>query len=273
MKSDSTDRSPRLDLPLAPPVSGDGREGSVPLSDESDTSHSASLRRPSRRKPMLEAADSLPLFAGVEIERTPAPAEEVPRVARSVRSPSRTESPPEKLERAPVHPTPKPQPSSAQSEPRLRQVSSRTPPELSRPTFLQRVQGGLGDLLILAGVGATALLGAGALGVSTREAHELLPVGVFLLAWSFLYLVVPLAFWGQSPGMAWAGVRARSGDGPISFGQAAWRWAGFWLALLSGGLLGLLALTERSLEDRLSDSDLERVDPQDRGRNPAQLSS
>ena len=78
---------------------------------------------------------------------------------------------------------------------------------------------------------------------------------LFLLAWSFLYFVVSLAFWGQTPGMAWAGLIARSGASePLSFGQTAQRWAATWLTWALVGLPGLLALSGRSLADRLSGS-------------------
>ena len=78
---------------------------------------------------------------------------------------------------------------------------------------------------------------------------------LFLLAWSFLYFVIALAFWGQTPGMAWAGVIARArAEEPLSFGQTVRRWAGAWLTWALAGLPGLLALTGRSLADRLSDS-------------------
>ena len=81
------------------------------------------------------------------------------------------------------------------------------------------------------------------------------PLAVFVLAWSFLYFVVPLAFWGATPGMSWAGLVSRTAaTEPISFGQSALRWLGTWLTWTLGGLPGLLAWTGRSLADRLSGS-------------------
>ena len=83
----------------------------------------------------------------------------------------------------------------------------------------------------------------------------LIPWAIFLLAWSFLYFVVSLAFWGQTPGMAWAGLIARVGESePLSFGQTARRWAATWLTWACAGLPGLLAFTGRSLADRMSGS-------------------
>lgn len=73
----------------------------------------------------------------------------------------------------------------------------------------------------------------------------------FLLAFSFLYFVIPLSFWGQTPGMSWAGIAARwDEDLPLSFGQSTQRWIGAILSLL---LLGLPVLFgERTLADRIS---------------------
>ena len=89
--------------------------------------------------------------------------------------------------------------------------------------------------------------------VSWRDVPPLL---VFALLFSFLYSVFSLAFWGQTPGMAWAGQLARSVTGePLTFGQTALRWLGGLLTLLLAGLPLLLALAGgRSLADRISDS-------------------
>ncbi|MBZ0149688.1 MAG: branched-chain amino acid ABC transporter permease [Pseudorhodoplanes sp.] len=67
--------------------------------------------------------------------------------------------------------------------------------------------------------------------------------------------VISLAFWGQTPGMAWVGLVARTVAGePLSFGQTALRWAGSWLTWATLGLAGLSALSGRSLADRVSGS-------------------
>ena len=59
----------------------------------------------------------------------------------------------------------------------------------------------------------------------------------------------------RRPGMAWCGLIARSEETePLSFGQTAMRWLGHWLTWLLLGLPGLLALSGRSLADRLSGS-------------------
>ncbi len=81
------------------------------------------------------------------------------------------------------------------------------------------------------------------------------PFVVLALVFSFLYWVVPLAFWGQTPGMAWVGHSARSSSGePLSFGQTFLRWLGAVFTLALAGFPLLLALSGRSFTDRLSDS-------------------
>jgi uncharacterized RDD family membrane protein YckC len=79
---------------------------------------------------------------------------------------------------------------------------------------------------------------------------------LFLLAFSFLYVVVSLAFWGHTLGMVWAGLTARSRDGEaLSFDQAVRRWLG---GILTSGLAGaplLLSWNGRTLSDLLSSSE------------------
>jgi len=75
----------------------------------------------------------------------------------------------------------------------------------------------------------------------------------FLLVFSFLYWVVPLSFWGQTPGMAWTALASRNHDGcPLSFRQAVVRWAAVLVTVLTMGIPLLLLVTGRSLSDRLS---------------------
>lgn len=82
-------------------------------------------------------------------------------------------------------------------------------------------------------------------------------VGLALVL-SFLYWIIPLAFWGQTPGMAWIGNVARSDDDePLSFGQAVLRWVGALISLILLGFPLLMAFGGRSLSDRLSDSKTE----------------
>ncbi len=103
-------------------------------------------------------------------------------------------------------------------------------------------------------VAVLALAGCRYLGVSPAL-HDWPAFGGFLLSFSFLYTVVPLAFWGHTLGMSWAGLTAQSLDGePLSFDQTARRWLGTLVTLALLGLPLLLALTGRSLSDRLSGS-------------------
>lgn len=115
-----------------------------------------------------------------------------------------------------------------------------------------RLIAGLTDLGVCAAVLLVLLIALLALGV--RPAWTDWPAGsVFLLTFSFLYSVLPLAFWGRTPGMALAGLRATSADGrPLSFRQAVLKWLGGVLTVALVGLPLLLALGGRSLSDLIS---------------------
>ncbi|HEY6324487.1 MAG TPA: RDD family protein [Thermoanaerobaculia bacterium] len=118
----------------------------------------------------------------------------------------------------------------------------------------RRVAGGAADLLVHVAVAILALAGCRVLGVLPAVA-DWPAFGIFLLSFSFLYTVVPLAFWGHTLGMTWAGLTAESTGGePLSFDQTARRWLGALLTLAAAGLPLLLALSGRSLADRLSGS-------------------
>ena len=120
--------------------------------------------------------------------------------------------------------------------------------------FGARLLAALADLAVHVLVAAVGWGGAALAGVRIGAA-EVPALGVYLLAFSFLYTVVSLAFWGRTPGMAAAGVVSR-GDGgrPLTFGQTGLRWLGGVITALLLGLPLLLALTPRSLPDRLSGS-------------------
>lgn len=111
------------------------------------------------------------------------------------------------------------------------------------------------DLLVHAAVAVTLVVGTRAMGV--RPSLEEWPaVLLFLVVFSFLYAVVPLAFWGHTLGMAWAGLTSRNRDGePLTFDQTTRRWAGALLTLASLGLPLLFARRGRSLADFLSASE------------------
>ncbi len=134
--------------------------------------------------------------------------------------------------------------------------SPRAPEPSSPPLILRRLSAGLADLALLFAVLGSLVGGAAVQGVPLARAPW--PAfGLMLLVFSYLYTVIPLAFWGRTPGMALARLRARCWSGEnLSFGQSGRRWLG---ALIAAALLGLpllLALTGRSLGDRLSRSGL-----------------
>ena len=131
------------------------------------------------------------------------------------------------------------------------------PPEPRRLTAADRLMAGLGDLGTVLGVGLLLALGAFILDAPLTLA--VWPAWLLLLlAFSFLYSVIPLAFWGRTPGMFWRRIVSRARDGgPLTFGQTALRWLG---AVLTVGLAGLplvLLATGRSLSDRVSGSAVE----------------
>jgi uncharacterized RDD family membrane protein YckC len=108
------------------------------------------------------------------------------------------------------------------------------------------------DLGVVAAVLVVAWSGARLLEV--RPGTQAWPAFLTLgLIFSFVYQTVPLAFWGRTPGMARCGLSARalSGERP-TFYQALGRWLGWLITIGLAALPGLLALTGRSLVDRLS---------------------
>jgi uncharacterized RDD family membrane protein YckC len=133
-------------------------------------------------------------------------------------------------------------------------AAATTPPERPAPVPRRaRLVAGLADLLVHAAVGVAAVAGAYLLG-ARPQLDDWPPFAVLLLTFSFLYSVVPLAFWGQTLGMAWAGLVATAPEGEaLTFEQTALRWLG---GLLTGATLGLplLFARRRSPADWLSGS-------------------
>lgn len=120
--------------------------------------------------------------------------------------------------------------------------------------FKDRLLAGSLDLGIQVLVLGGAVAAVRAMGVPVRLADGL-PFALFGLVFSFLYWFIPLAFWGQTPGMAWVGHSAVSlSDEPLTFGQTLLRWCGALLTVALAGLPLLLAFAGRSLSDRLSES-------------------
>jgi len=117
-----------------------------------------------------------------------------------------------------------------------------------------RLGAGLADLLVHAAVLVGALLGTRWMGVRPDLARDWPALVLFLASFSFLYTVLPLAFWGQTLGMAWTGISSRNRDGePLTFDQTARRWLGGMLTAATLGLASLVS-SRRSLTDLLSGS-------------------
>jgi uncharacterized RDD family membrane protein YckC len=124
-----------------------------------------------------------------------------------------------------------------------------------QPGASSRIAAGAADLLVHAAVGVGVLMGARSMGIHLLVS-DWPALAVFLLSFSFLYSVVPLAFWGQTPGMAWLGLSSRSRDGePLAFDQTARRWLGGVMTALLLGLPLLVSGRRRSLSDLLSGSE------------------
>jgi len=118
-----------------------------------------------------------------------------------------------------------------------------------------RFLAGLLDLGLVVALAAVMLVGL--LLMRVELGAELWPAFLlFELAFSFVYCVVPLGFWGRTPAMKRFGLLARNQDGQLlSFGQSTLRWIGGLLTLVGLGLpLLLVPLTGTSLSDLLSAS-------------------
>ncbi|MEM8997826.1 MAG: RDD family protein [Acidobacteriota bacterium] len=123
------------------------------------------------------------------------------------------------------------------------------------PRLQDRLLAGVADAVaVLAAVGVM-VLGSQLLGVRI-SLDQWRPFVVFGLLFSFPYAVIPLAFWGRTPGMAWVGHAALTlDDEPLTFAQTARRWVGAVLTLALAGLpLALSWGGGGSLADRISDS-------------------
>lgn len=176
-----------------------------------------------------------------------------PRSAPATPAPRAVEAP--RAEKAP-RPAPKPKPVPRREEPEDGDVGSEAAEDAapSAPSAKPRLLAGAADLLVHAAVGVAAVAGSRLLGVSPKL-EDWPAVALFVLTFSFLYTVLPLAFWGQTLGMAWARIAAHGKDGEaLTFDQTARRWLG---ALVTAALLGLPLLAtnrRRSLTDLLSGS-------------------
>lgn len=131
------------------------------------------------------------------------------------------------------------------------------PPRGEEPKtlFALRVAAGCVDFALHLAVLGLAVGGSIALGVPAGRLSAF-PLILFAAGFSFIYHVLPLVFWGRTPGMALRGLTARGLDAqPLTIGQAVRRWLG---AVLNVACLGLpfALLRERSIADRLSGSNV-----------------
>jgi uncharacterized RDD family membrane protein YckC len=174
----------------------------------------------------------------------PAPAEPVLPL-----TPARTPK-----DRSPTAPRPLPRPAPS---PAARPEAAGSEPDSGGESAVglkSRFMAGGADLLVHAAVAVAAIAGSRLLGAPPSPS-DWPPVALFLLTFSFLYTVLPLAFWGQTLGMAWAGLHARSRDGEaLSFDQTARRWLGGLVTAATLGLPLLATGSRRSLSDRVSGS-------------------
>lgn len=136
------------------------------------------------------------------------------------------------------------------------------PPRPRPPALVDRFRAGLADLALHAAVGLALLVGAELMGAQPGLA-ELPALALFLFVFSFFYMVIPLAFWGQTPGMGWTSLVIRAeGDQSPTLGQTVRRWLGVLLTVALLGLPTLLAAGgRRSLADLLSGTETLRVPP------------
>jgi uncharacterized RDD family membrane protein YckC len=219
-----------FDLPLEPPGAAE-----PPPHTPSRGRSPQTRQEPREPKPAAAAGSSSLPDLPLELFE---PAPEPPSAPRAVRRPERPE--PAAREAAAVGPAFGPAP------------ADRATGVPASPGA--RLAAGAADLLVHAAVAVTVLVGARLLG--TRPSLSDGPaVALFLLSFSFLYTVLPLAFWGQTLGMTWAGIASRSLDGePLAFDQTARRWLGALLTLITLGVPLFLGPPGRSLSDLLSGS-------------------
>lgn len=128
-------------------------------------------------------------------------------------------------------------------------------PAGDRATLRARLTGFLLDTGALSLVLAISVAALAAMEIPVERSHWP-ALGLFALIFSFYYQVLPLGFWGKTPGMAVARLEASPSDAAeLTFRQAKLRWLAFLAELATLGLLGLVALSGRSLADRWSDSE------------------
>lgn len=151
-----------------------------------------------------------------------------------------------------LRPTPAPAPVRRAA---TREEPAAAPGSADSAPLRSRVAAGFADIVVHAALGVTAIAGSALLGVRPQT-DQAPPVALFVLTFSFVYTVIPLAFWGQTLGMVWAGLVAQNRDGePLTFDQSARRWFGQLLTLFTAGLPLIATGNGRSVADLLSGSE------------------
>ena len=195
------------------------------------------------------------LFDDLPLQQKPAAKDPAPPIQKPKQSPTQTKPPGPPAESLPLFAD---SPGAGSSpDPTTVEAFDATTKPAWRPVvpFPAQLSAGLVDLGLILAAGLVIWLGLYFMGVSL----DLGGMGIFalfLLPFSVLYEVFPLAFWGRTPGMARVGLVARSPDGKsLSFSQAAIRWFASVLTVCLLGLPWILtATTGQSLPDRLSGS-------------------
>lgn len=215
--------------------------------------------RPRRKRRRSEAKAAEAVTAQVEVSPRPAPPPEDGRPL-SHRTASRSSrrvdlDGPLSEPAAPVEPRPT-------ATPTLRVTRHRDEPD----QLAARARAGGADILLH--VALILLVGSGLalLGVAPRPGI-VLPVAIFVGVFSLVYTMVPLALWGYTPGMAWAGLVARHHDGTaLGFTAAGGRWLGGLLTVTLAGLpmlFGSPTLADRFSRSRLATLDSDQTTPFD----------
>lgn len=264
---------PLFDLPLREPATGSGTRTPVDptLDDESSADEPTKGRSPAGPPPVMPVPPPLDLAPFDPPAKSSAPVAK-PSSARAGTPASSAANDllfdPFEVEPEPTLEPPASSPETVDEPPLLFTDDDLLPvgehrdatdaadsAELDDTALIQdRLLGGLADLVLHLVVVGSMVLAVRVMGVAVGlEAWP--PFTVFALLFSLLYTVIPLAFWGQTPGMAWVGHVARTDlDEPLTFGQTLGRWVGSVVTVALAGLPLLLTLGGRSLADRLSQS-------------------
>lgn len=208
-------------------------------------------RKSARSGPLTESADELEANSGVQQVAegtTPAPRPEAG--GESARPPAGGQRPQQVLFEEPA------EDQSAPEAPAVDRGRTRRPIDPDRISPLARLTAGLLDLAAVLAVALAAFIGARFLGVEPDL--RLLPgVVLFVVAFSFVYHVFPLLFWGSTPGMASADLTTRDPSGrTLTAWQSTLRWAGSLGTVLLAGVPMIVSwFTGWSLADLVSGSE------------------